>query len=236
MSGRRSGWRSTLLFEEAARQFLLAGRSSQAYEMIEQCLYEIMLRGQFSRVLEWVAELPPQEVESRPRMCLAAAWSLAMSERHVEAARLITRIRQDPAADEEMHCEAAAIASAAAYFADQPDESLAIIGPWVDAPPAGSIKLQAIVANQAARFTLLQGQPEKARRILQRAPYYAWTPGLDGIRGYGEWVVGMSYLCEGRILQAISTLRNSLLCAEQDMGRRSPMAVGLATGLATALA
>lgn len=223
------------LFEEAARQYLLAGRTSQAYEMIEQCLYEIMLRGQFSRVLEWIEQIPPQEVEFRPRMCLAAAWSLAMSERHIEAARLIARIQQDPTADEETHCEAAAIAAAAAYFADRPDDTLAIIGPWLDAPPAGSIKLQAIVANQAARLTLLQGQPEKARRILQRAPYYAWTPGLDGIRGFGEWVAGMSYLCEGRILQAVTTLRNSLLRAEQDMGRRSPMAVGLATGLATAL-
>jgi LuxR family maltose regulon positive regulatory protein len=121
------------LFEQAARQYLLAGRTSQTYEMIEQCLYEIMLRGQFSRVLEWVEALPPQEVESRPRLCLAAAWSLAMSERHVEAAKLIAHIQRDPSADEEMHCEAAAIAAAAAYFADQLDEALAIIEPWFDA-------------------------------------------------------------------------------------------------------
>jgi LuxR family maltose regulon positive regulatory protein len=40
-------------FEEAARQYLLAGQTAQGYRMIEQCLYEIMLRGQFSRVLEW---------------------------------------------------------------------------------------------------------------------------------------------------------------------------------------
>ncbi|MEB2514082.1 LuxR C-terminal-related transcriptional regulator [Pseudomonas sp. YuFO20] len=223
------------LFEEAARQYLLAGHTTQTYEMVEQCLYEIMLRGQFSRVLEWVEKLPAQEVESRPRMCLAAAWSLAMSDRHVEAAKLIAHLQQDPTADAETHCEAAAIAGAAAYFADRPDEILAIIGPWVEAPRSVSIKLQAIIANQIARLMLFQGHPEKARRIVQRAPHYDWTPGLDAIRGFGEWVVGMSYLSEGRILRAISALRNSLLCAEQDIGRRSPVAVALATSLATAL-
>ncbi len=222
-------------FEESARQYLLAGRAAQAYQMIEQCLYEVMLRGQFSRVLEWIEELPPQEVESRPRMCLAAAWALAMSERHEEAAKLIARIQQTPAADEATRCEAAAIASAAAYFADLPDESLAIIGPWVEAPPSGSIKLQAIIAGHAARLALFQGQPEKARRIYQRAPHYAWSSGLDAIQGYGEWIVGMTYLCEGRMLPAETALRDSLLRAEQDIGRRSPVTVMLASGLATAL-
>lgn len=222
-------------FEEAARQYLLAGHRTQAYQMIEQCLYEIMLRGQFSRVLEWVEELPPEEVESRPRMCLAAAWSLAMSERNVEAAKLIAFIQQDPAADEATRCEAATIAAAAAYFADRPDESLAVIAPWADAPPAGSIKLQAIIANIFARLTLFQGHPEKARRIFQRAPRYDWSPGLDAIRGFGEWVVGLTYLYEGRMLSAETALRNNLQRAEQDIGRRSPVAVGLACGLATVL-
>ncbi|MHC8380772.1 helix-turn-helix transcriptional regulator [Pseudomonas sp. LB3P14] len=223
------------LFEEAARQYLLAGRATQAYEMIEQCLYEVMLRGQFSRVLEWVAELPPAEVESRPRMCLAAAWSLAMSERHMEADRLIERIRQDPSANEESRCEAAMIAATAAYFADRPDESLAILSHWVDAAPPQSIKLQAILAIQIARLTLFQGQPEKSRRILQRAPHYAWSSGLDAIRGSGGWGMGMSYLCEGRMQPAEVAFRDSLLRAEQDIGRRSSVAVRLACGLATVL-
>lgn len=222
-------------FEEAARQFLLAGCSTQAYEMIEHCLYEITLRGQFSRVLEWVERLPAEEVESRPRLCLAAAWSLAMSERHVEAARLIARIQTDPNADEELRCEAAAIASAAAYFADRPDQSLVIIAPWIDAPPAVSIKLQATLANQIARLALFQGQPEKARRIFQRAPHYAWSSGLDALRGFGEWLVGMTYIWEGRMVPAEAALRSSLQRAERDMGRRSPFAVTLASGLATVL-
>ncbi|MHC8333457.1 LuxR family transcriptional regulator [Pseudomonas sp. LB3P25] len=233
---RAANWlEANAFFEEAARQYLLAGQASKGYLMIEQCLYEVMLRGQFSRVLEWVEELPAEEVESRPRLCLAAGWALAMSERHVEAARLIACIEQDPGADEETRCEAAAIAAAAAYFADQPDESMALLAPWMDKLSSGSIKLQAIVANLVARITLFQGQPEKARRIFQRAPHYTWTPGLDGIRGYGEWVVGMTYLYEGRMPPAEAAFRKSLQRADQDIGRRSSVAVMLACGLATVL-
>jgi LuxR family maltose regulon positive regulatory protein len=221
--------------EQAARHYLLAGRTRQAYQMIEQCLYEIMLRGQFSRVLEWVEELPAQEVESRSRMCLAAAWSLAMSDRHEEAVRLVAGLRQDPASDDSTRCEADMILATAAYFADRPDEIFTLLTPWLDSLPTGEIKLQAVVANHISRLALFQGQPEKARRIFQRAPLYAWSSGLDAIRGLGEWVVGLSYLSEGRLVPAERALRDSLARAEQDIGRRSPVAVMLASGLATVL-
>ena len=221
--------------EQAARQYLLAGLPNPAYAMIEKCLYEVMLRGQFSRVLEWVEELEPQVVLSHPRICLAAAWALAMGERQAEAARLITAIEQHPSADEATRCEAAAIETAAAYFADRPDESLALISPWVDRLPSFPIKVQAIVANQIARLTLSQGLPEKARRIFQRAPLYEWSSGLDAIRGFGEWVVGLTYLWEGRMVSSETALRASLLQAELDIGRRSPIAVMMATALATVM-
>ncbi|MBK5396379.1 LuxR family transcriptional regulator [Pseudomonas sp. TH39(2020)] len=221
--------------EQAARQYLLAGLSKPAFIMIEACLYDVMLGGKFSRVLEWVEELADEDVLSHPRICLASAWALAMGERQAEAAKLVASIEQHPSADEATRCEAAAIATAAAYFADRPDESLALITPWVDRLPSFSIKLQAIVANQIARLALFQGQPEKARRIFQRAPHYAWTPGLDAIRGFGEWVVGLTYLCEGRMVPAEAALRDSLLRAERDIGRRSPMTVMLACSMATVL-
>ncbi|WP_271407959.1 helix-turn-helix transcriptional regulator [Pseudomonas sp. Q1-7] len=222
-------------FEEAARHYLCAQRPAQAYGMIEQCLYEIMLRGQFNRVIEWIGELPAEEVESRPHMCLAAAWALAMSDRSGEARHLVATLRADPSIDEEASCEAAAIASAAAYFADRPDESQAIIGRWAESPPKGAVKVQAIVANQQARLALFRGQPEVARRICRRAPQYSWTEGLDAIRGFSEWVVGVTYLWEGRMLAAEESLRGTLQRAEQDIGRRSSVATLLASALAAVL-
>jgi LuxR family maltose regulon positive regulatory protein len=47
-------------------------------------------------VLEWLARLPAAEVDRRPRLLLAAAWTLALSERHDEASRLVDRILAQP--------------------------------------------------------------------------------------------------------------------------------------------
>lgn len=222
-------------FEEAARHYLSADLPAQAYDMIEQCLYEIMLRGQFSRVIEWVGELPAEEVESRPRMCLAAAWALAMSDHPEQATRLIAKLQSDPYIDEEAGCEAAAIASAAAYFADRPDESQAIIGRWIESPPTSSIKALALLANQQSRLALFRGQSEIARRVCRRAPRYSWAEGLDAIRGFSEWVIGASYLWEGRMVPAAESLRRTLQQAEHDIGRRSTVATFLASSLAAVL-
>ncbi|MFI8748199.1 LuxR C-terminal-related transcriptional regulator [Pseudomonas sp. NPDC077186] len=222
-------------FEEAARHYLSADLPAQAYDMIEQCLYEIMLRGQFSRVIEWVGELPAEEVESRPRMCLAAAWALAMSDHPEQATRLIVKLQSDPSIDEEAGCEAAAIASAAAYFSDRPDESQAIIGRWIESPPTSSVKALALLANQQSRLALFRGQAEIARRVCRRAPQYSWTDGLDAIRGFAEWVIGASYLWEGRMLPAAESLRRTLQQAEHDIGRRSTVATFLASSLAAVL-
>ena len=56
-----------------------------------------MARGHQGAVLEWLARLPADEVDRRPRLLLAAAWSLALSERHEEASRFIERILASPA-------------------------------------------------------------------------------------------------------------------------------------------
>ena len=223
------------LSEEAARQYLLADRPTQAYEMIERCLYQIMLRGHFNRVIEWTQALPEAVIRSRPRMCLAAAWALAMGEHSKQAAGFIQQIQSASSSDQDVCCEADAIASTVAYFSDQPDESLAIIARWTGPPATVSVKVQAILANQHARLALFRGQTQAARRIYRRAPQYTWTQGLDTIRGYGEWIVGMTYVWEGWMLPAEEALRASLLRADQDIGRRSAMATLLAGTLAAVL-
>ena len=74
------------LLEAAARHALAAGQREIAYDLAERSLYEsLMTRGRQGAVLEWLARLPADEVDRRPRLLLAAAWSLALSERHDEA-------------------------------------------------------------------------------------------------------------------------------------------------------
>ncbi|HEY1228089.1 MAG TPA: LuxR family transcriptional regulator, partial [Ramlibacter sp.] len=72
--------------EQAARHALLAGQQEKAYELTERSLYEsIMAHGRQAVVLEWLNELPAEELDRRPRLLMAVAWTLAISERHDEA-------------------------------------------------------------------------------------------------------------------------------------------------------
>ena len=119
------------MLEDAARHALAAGQRAAAFDLAERCLYDaLMRRGHQSAVLEWVGRLPGAELDKRPRLLLAAAWALALSERHQEAERLVARILKHADTDAALRCECALILSGAAAFADDPDHFAELHDPW----------------------------------------------------------------------------------------------------------
>ena len=119
------------LIESAALHALAAGQRETAYDLAERSLYEsLMTRGHQGAVLEWLSRLPAEEVDRRPRLLLAVAWSLALSERHDEANHFIERILAQPDAGAALRCECALIQSGAAVYADDPDLFAALHDPW----------------------------------------------------------------------------------------------------------
>ena len=77
MRDRQHGWLENGLIEAAASHMLQSGQSQQAYDLAERSLYESLVqRGRQGTVLEWLSRLPAEELERRPRLLLAAAWSL----------------------------------------------------------------------------------------------------------------------------------------------------------------
>lgn len=223
------------LVEAAARQALLGGQKDLTYSLAEACLYDLMLRGHFSRVLDWLEELPAEELERRPRLRLAAAWSLASSERQDEALQLVEQIKADLQATDEEQLEATAIASTAALFADQPDRSQAIIETWLQRPSAKSPDLQAVLTNHRALLALSAGQPELTRHYCQQIARALASSGTNAMSGYRDWIFGLSYLREGQVLSAERSLRASLSKADQELGRRNGLSVLLAATLAATL-
>lgn len=224
--------------EDAVAHALAAGQREQAYALAERCLYDsVMARGRQGMVLEWLAELPPEELDRRPQLLLAAAWALATSERHEDASRLVDRIltRREQAPDASLRCECALILSGAAVFADDPDRFAALYDPWREQVPLTDPLLLQVHANRAAYRTLLEGDPALARRRQQQSPRMAAGDGRDFIGLWGELIIGLSYLWEGQVLRVEHLLQPALAKAEQDLGRRNPFACMLAALLAAAL-
>ncbi len=101
--------------DDAASHALTAGQHQTAYDLAERSLYQaLMRRGRQAAVLEWLGRVPPEELDRRPRLLMAAAWTMVSSERHAEAERFVTRILALPDLSEAMRCECALILSGAA--------------------------------------------------------------------------------------------------------------------------
>src|SRR5205085_3466340 len=131
------------LLEAAAQHALASGQEQKAYALAERSLYELMVaQGRQTAVLEWVQKLPSEELERRPRLLLAAAWSLAISERHEEAGRLVSQLLEH--ADDALRWECALIQGGAAIFADDPDRFVALHAPWPEAPADADTRLRQI--------------------------------------------------------------------------------------------
>lgn len=236
LHARAADWLAAQGFLDAAAQHALAsGQDQKAYALAERSLYELMVaQGRQTKVLEWVRRLPPEELHRRPRLLLAAAWSLALSERHEEAGHLVADLLKQPGADDSLRWECALILGGAAMFADDPDRFVALHEPWPDAPDGADTRLRQIHANRMAMRALLQGEPALARLRQQQGPRSEGNSS-EHLNRWGDLIISISYLWEGQVRLAEQLLRPSLDSADGDLGRRSPLACMLAALLAAAL-
>ena len=219
--------------DDAASHALTAGQHQTAYDLAERSLYQaLMRRGRQAAVLEWLGRVPPDELDRRPRLLLAAAWTLASSERHAEAERFVKRILALPDLSEAMRCECALILSGAAVFADDPDAFLELDAPWTEAASSLDPLLTQVHANRQAYRALLDGEPSQARLFLQRTSADSSADAYGYITRWGELIAGLSYIWEGQVQQAEQVLRPALVSAESDLGRRNRFSCMLAALLA----
>lgn len=218
-------------WEEAARHARCAGLDEWAYGLAERGMYELITSGQYSSVLNWIGHMPEHEARQRPRVCLAAGWALALSERHDEAAQMVAPILQGDDQRIVDRCEAALITVAVSYFADKLDHCEEILAPWAAIDLGEAPNVQSTMANHLGAHALLRGDPEQARRLLK--PRNSATE--LGITCWTDFYVGNSYLWEGKLQQAEEHLRAALQRTERDLGRRSSPACILAAALAATL-
>ena len=221
------------LLEASALHALAAGERERAYELAEHSLYDSMLmRGRLGTVLDWLDRIPAAELDRRPRLLLAAAWGLSVSERHEEAGRLVARLLAQPGVDDALRCECALILGGAAVFADLPDRFAELHDPWAEAPPLREPMLLQVHANRSAWRTLLAGEPALARLRQQKAPRDDTGGAPSYLGSWGDFIVGLSYLWEGQAQLVESLLQPTLAAAESQLGRRDSFTAMLAALLA----
>ena len=223
------------LYEEAARQALRAGQHERANELMARCLYELVADGQVSRIEYWIERISPAQIERQPTLRLAVGWIIAQSERHAETAQLMEPLMNDKQADEGDRYESGAICATAAFFMDDIDSVERYFSPWANSIGSGSALQQVVGTSWRSLLDLFGGAPEQARYAIQQLPESVIRDGGAYPRGWADWIVAYSYLWEGHAILAEDFLRCSLDRAESESGRRDPVAVMLASALASIL-
>lgn len=222
------------MFEEAGRHALQAGQKELAYQFAEQCLYDVLLTGQLSRVSEWIDQIPAAEMARTPRLRLALGWTLAQSERHAEAAGVVSTMLDEPSVSDDYRCESAEICATAALFADDFSVLAAQATPWFDRLAMRAPIQRQVGTNLQALIALFQGGPEHARHLYQSLP--ATDEQSSGyVHGWRDYVIGLSLLWQGQVALAEEHVRVALVTAEEKAGRRSPIAAMLGAILAAVL-
>ncbi|HET8747840.1 MAG TPA: LuxR C-terminal-related transcriptional regulator [Ramlibacter sp.] len=221
------------LLAAAALHAFCAGQHELAATLAERSLYDATMEQGRGAGLEWVWRLPREELDRRPRLQLALAWTLALSDRHAEAsARVHQLLQRHPDAALRRECDM--ILVGAALCADEPDRVVALLADGAEAPEAESPRLAQIAANGAALGALLQGQPALARLRHQQGERFA-AVSAQHVQRWGHLIAGWSYLWEGQVQPAAALLQGALAATEEDLGRRSPFATLLAALLAAAV-
>jgi LuxR family transcriptional regulator, maltose regulon positive regulatory protein len=224
------------LLHEAAWQAHAAGEHSLAYDLAEQCLHAAVSQGQQEKVLLWLELLPEPELHARPRLRVAAAWALALSERHGEAAALVSDLIDNTGIDPQLRCDSALVASDAAYYADDLERCRHLFEVWRDGQSANPPpRLQQMHANRQAAIEIFLGNPAQARHCIQAVPKEDFGEGYRyGIR-WGHYFTGLSYLREGQVVLAEEVLRPALVSADADLGRHNHLSCMTAALLAAAV-
>ncbi len=223
------------LYEEAARQALQAGQQERADELMARCLYELVAEGRVSRTEYWIKHISPAEIERQPTLRLAVGWITAQSERHAETADLMEPLMDDQEVDEGVRYESSAVCATAAFFMDDIDSMQRYHSRWKDSICNPSPLQQVVGTGWRSLLALLGGAPEQARYAIQQLPESVMRAGGAYPRGWADWIVAYSYLWEGQAIRAEDVLHSSLDRAESETGRRGPVAVMLASALASIL-
>ncbi len=209
--------------EEAARHAYAAGQLQTAYDLVDRCLHDAVKQGRLQAVLDWLDLLPEAELGRRPQLRLAAAWALALGERHQEAEQQVAYIQAGAEVARELRYECALILSSAAVYSDEIDRFVEIFSPWAEQFPDSTSWLAQAHSNRLAARALLLGAPSQARRHLQRASRNEVGPVVGYLARWGEHMMALSYLSEGQMHLAGKVLIPALASAEADLGRRHPV-------------
>ncbi len=223
------------MLQPAAHHAFRAGQNDLAYRLLEQSLYEAVMRGQWTVALEWLEILPHQVLDRLPRIRMAGALALALTNERQKAESMVGQILEQSHVSRSIRYECALILTLAAYASDDPDMFVKVMTPWINSPPVHDKRLLQCHANRLGILAILSGEPALARHHQEAVPGACSGAAAHYATATGHVVSGLSYVAEGQVRLAEELLGPAVARADTAFGRQHPFACMLATLLASAM-
>jgi LuxR family transcriptional regulator, maltose regulon positive regulatory protein len=213
----------------AARYALAAGNEHDALELILVALNDELNKGHNGTVIEWLARMPAEAIESNVQVRLAALWIAAFGFQVEEAMQKATALIDDPSVDEAIRTEAIVALAAALAMVDRYDEAHRYAA--LCRTGAMSARARFSLAYLEAELAFQAGQIELARRLLVSIEDGSLSPVTKIWR---DFKTAVSYLWEGRPALAEQAARPKHSEWEAEVGRRGQWAAMIGSVLAGA--
>jgi LuxR family maltose regulon positive regulatory protein len=215
--------------ERAAQHALAAGHRREALTLVAGSLSDEFDRGHAGTVVEWLARIPPKEIQSNAPLRRIAMWIEAMSYRPGGELPEANSLADDPTVDDSVRGEAVLALAGAFAFADRIDESRRYASrlPVHDSDS----RAQRLLADLEMYWDMCAGATEVARQHLARIPDDDRFPTA---RIWGDYFSVHTYLWEGRPVLAEQSARLQVARWEAQVGRREQWTCMLAGALAIA--
>ncbi|TQM32356.1 serine/threonine-protein kinase [Nocardia bhagyanarayanae] len=215
------------LLNDAVDHALAAGNPDRAVDLIEQGGGYLLERSKMTTLVGIVAKLPPQSIQSRPRIQLFLSWVYLVLRRPEPAAAALARftaaLDQAELTDAEradLRAEADVLAGTREMFADRIEQGDRLIRAVLSRLDDFSPRVAGVAVNIAAIAAIHRFDFDAARRWQQRAvPYHDATGPF--LRVYGRCFAGIAEREQLLIPAADEAFRDAVEFATTTMGPHS---------------
>jgi LuxR family maltose regulon positive regulatory protein len=233
---RASAWfEENGLTSEAVRHALAAGDFERTVRLVEAGAMAMLMRGELTTLLGWLAALPGERVRARPWLCVYRAWALLLTGR-LDAAEAWLEAVDDaaqpapPAAELRGHI--AAIRAYAAAVRVMPAQAIELAEGALALLPEDEGVVRSVVAYTMGGVHFVRGDLAGALRSFEDAGRTGLEAGNIHLAVPAIGQQAAIQAMQGRLRQAAGTYRRALNLATEYGGPQSP-AVGQAySGLA----
>lgn len=225
-------------FHDAACHALESGDARLAHTYAAQALWTLTIQGQLLEARDWLARIPPDELDADIDLRLVGAWIMAIGEHNARALATTQAVLADADTPPQRRFVAARAASTAVAYGDRLGLLPDIVDNWHRSRMGAQHDdpIQDLAYRNAMAFIALHaGNTAQVRRLIGQLPAGVDEDSLRLPVAHRLAILGLSHLWDGNAIAAEAALAPALASAERIAGRRGMVASFHAALLAAAL-